>query len=396
MTTDIQEVAQAAGVSVSTVSRTFTKPDLVSAKTRKKVMSAANKLGFRISRSAAALKSGQTMRVAFLTADGVSSWFNSHAFAGLDSVLHPAGYDISVFTMTTARERKDFFQNLPVLRNVDAVVVNSFDIDPQEIARLDDVHVPIIGINVPSNVGFDATVSIDDCAAMHDAVNHLSALDHRNIAFVGQTTHSQLRYSADLRLQGFIDECRNHPSIHETVMLFEPGPDCIDEAINAILTAQPSLTAVCFMKDEIAIPVLFRLRQYNRRVPQDLSIIGFDDIELAGQIGLTTLRQDPYAMGAAVGRKVLDAITLAANSSRNDDMASSAHHRSHSGGHQAADLKRGSSDEGHMISGKSASKPVTGIPAQFETESLASPSTEAYSVFPVHLMLRETTMPLGK
>jgi LacI family transcriptional regulator, repressor for deo operon, udp, cdd, tsx, nupC, and nupG len=382
MTAGIQQVAQTAGVSTSTVSRTFTKPELVSEVTRKKVMFAADKLGFRISRSAASLKSGQTMRVAFLTADGVTSWFNSHTFAGLDSVLHPAGYDISVFTMTTTQERKDFFQNLPVLRNVDAVVVNSFDIDPQEVARLDNVHVPIVGINVPSNEGFDATVSIDDCAAMREAVNHLIALGHRNIGFVGETTHSQLKYSADSRLQGFVDECGNHPSIRKTVMLFESGPNCINEAVNAILTAQPAPTAVCFMKDEIAIPALFRLRQYDRQVPQNLSIIGFDDIELARQIGLTTLHQDPYAMGAAAGDKVLFSINEAACTSQNGETAGPPHAHSHAAqGWTTGDKQQARNEQ-------------TGTSSQTGTTLSEGSPIERYSVFPVQLMLRETTAPL--
>lgn len=88
MKASIQAVAAEAGVSISTVSRTFAKPNLVLPETRSKVMAAAEKLDYRISRSAAALKTGQSFRVALLMSDSISTWFNSNTYAGLDSVLH--------------------------------------------------------------------------------------------------------------------------------------------------------------------------------------------------------------------------------------------------------------------------------------------------------------------
>ena len=93
----IREVAKAAGVSISTVSRAFAHPEVVSEKTRHKVLQAADQLDFNISRSAAALKSGQTFRVALLMNEEITSWFNTQIFAGINSIMHDAGYDISVF-----------------------------------------------------------------------------------------------------------------------------------------------------------------------------------------------------------------------------------------------------------------------------------------------------------
>lgn len=89
----IQAVAKEAGVSVSTVSRTFAKPNLVLPKTRDRVLAAARKLDFQVSRSAAALKSGQSFRIALLHADTIAVWFNANVFRGLNSVFGPAGYD---------------------------------------------------------------------------------------------------------------------------------------------------------------------------------------------------------------------------------------------------------------------------------------------------------------
>ena len=81
----IRDVAEAAAVSISTVSRAFTRPDLVSEKTRSKVLETADRLDFNISRSATALKSGQTYRVALLMNEDITSWFNTQVFAGVES-----------------------------------------------------------------------------------------------------------------------------------------------------------------------------------------------------------------------------------------------------------------------------------------------------------------------
>ena len=163
----IREVAKASGVSVSTVSRAFTRPDLVSDKTRRKVLETADRLDFNISRSATALKSGLTYRAAMLMNEDITSWFNNRVLAGLDDVMHGAGYDISLFQhIDTAENRERFFTTLPVRRNVDAVFVASFAVDSREVEQLKRIRVPIVGINTPGREDFDATVCIDDDEGM--------------------------------------------------------------------------------------------------------------------------------------------------------------------------------------------------------------------------------------
>ena len=158
MATSIQDVAREAGVSISTVSRSFTRPDLVSAKTRERVLAIADKLNFSLSRSAAALKSGRSLRIAVLMSGHIRLWFTASVIEGLNEVLHTQGYDISVFQISSIEERKEFFEMLPVRRNADAVIVASFDIDNNEIAQLASVGVPIVGINSvePEARGFTA------------------------------------------------------------------------------------------------------------------------------------------------------------------------------------------------------------------------------------------------
>ena len=122
MKSSIQDVAQLAHVSISTVSRSFTRPDLVSKATRDKVMKAADELNFSISRSAAALKTGRALRIAVLVSGRLNLWFSSSIIEGLNQIFHDEGYDISIYQMSSIEERREFFDMLPVRRNVDAVI----------------------------------------------------------------------------------------------------------------------------------------------------------------------------------------------------------------------------------------------------------------------------------
>ena len=204
MKASIQAVAAEAGVSISTVSRTFAKPNLVLPETRSKVMAAAEKLDYRISRSAAALKTGQSFRVALLMSDPISTWFNSNTYAGLDSVLHPAGYDISIFEMADTHDRHEFFATLPVRRNVDAVIEASFDFDEAKKQVLGDLTIPVVGMNAPSTHGLDAGVAIDDEASMATIVRFLKSLGHKTLAYIEQPINTTPFVCSDrLRKKGF-------------------------------------------------------------------------------------------------------------------------------------------------------------------------------------------------
>lgn len=307
----IREVAKAAGVSISTVSRAFTRPELVSERTRRKVLETADKLDFNISRSATSLKSGQSYRVAMLMNEEITSWFNTEVFAGIESVMHNAGYDVSLFQhVDTAENRRDFFTNLPVRRNVDAVFVTSFGVDPKEIQQLKRIHVPIIGINTPTQNGFDATISIDDEDGMFTAAQHLINLGHKNIVYVCSDAVDSINSSIDARGQGFVRACKTMEASHDfkwRVVSVPRGKTFADSALTALLALDEFPDAICCQMDMMAIPLVLRLERCHH-TPSDYSIIGFDDSPYADTVNLTTMRQDPYAMGRAAAQKAMKLI----------------------------------------------------------------------------------------
>lgn len=306
MEASISEVAAKAGVSITTVSRAFAKPDMVSEKTRNRVFAAADELNYSISRSATSMKTGRSYRLALLLSEDISTWFNSRLLAGLNSVLHDEGYDISLYSVVTPEERHSFFAELPVRRNADAVIVSSFNVNPDEASRLQSVHIPIVGVNTPSLDGYDATVSIDDRSGMRMIVEHLITLGHERIALVRHRTSPSIPHSADLRIQGFDDVCREAGIVHPETIYYDETVDApADDLLSQMLALPERPTAVCCVMDLMAIPLYFSMIRYGLRVPRDLSLTGFDDSTYAKESGLTTIRQDPAALGRVAAQKTL-------------------------------------------------------------------------------------------
>lgn len=308
----IREVAEAAGVSISTVSRAFTRPDLVSEKTRDKVLETADRLDFNISRSATALKSGQSYRVALLMNEEITSWFNTQVFAGIDSVMHDAGYDVSLYQhIDTAENRREFFMTLPVRRNVDAVFVASFAIDGAEVDQLKRTNVPIIGINTPSTEGFDGSISIDDEDGMFTAAQHLINLGHKHIVYTCSAPAESIHSSIDARGRGFIRACEAAQATRDLdweVLTVPRGTEFVESTLAALLALDDFPDAICCQMDMMAIPLVLRLGQYGHETPRDYSIIGFDDSSYADTVNLTTMRQNPKEMGRIAAQKALTLI----------------------------------------------------------------------------------------
>ena len=310
MSTSIQDVAKAAGVSISTVSRSLTRPGLVSPKTRERVLRIAEELNFSLSRSAAALKSGRSLRVALLMSDHLRLWFSASVLEGLTDVLHDRGYDISIFQISSIDERREFFDTLPVRRNADAVIVESLDIDDAEIEHLSTVGVPIIGINSmlqTPHEGFSATVNIDDATGAMLAARHLLALGHRDIAYIRTDRAISLHFSVETRYHAFVDCCRQ-AGVEPHVIVITEGEQRIADAVTRLMSLPHMPTAVACQEDGIALPLLFQLQRNGISVPDDMSVIGYDDSTYAFDASLTTLRQDPVAMAREAARMTLDLI----------------------------------------------------------------------------------------
>ncbi|OZG68661.1 LacI family DNA-binding transcriptional regulator [Bifidobacterium eulemuris] len=312
--TTIDDVAKEAGVSVSTVSRALRGLDKVNPQTRLRVEEAAARLHFSFSKTASSLASGKTMRVAVLLPNEISDWFNANAFEGVYEVLSKEGYDVVPYVMWSEQDLDRFFQTLPGTQNVDAIIVTSFDLDDDKKRVLSELTLPVIGINTPTNDGLDASAAIDDVEAMRAVVRLLHSLGHASVAYVEQPANpSPFVCSDSVRLQGFLDAVDELGYDDDQVMTIPSmrGKDArdmqtaISDLAAQLLSAPSKPTGICVESDRCAVLLRKELDRLGWKIPDEVSLVGFDGDNLGDLAELTTVRQDPVAIGRAAALKAL-------------------------------------------------------------------------------------------
>ncbi|PJM74659.1 LacI family DNA-binding transcriptional regulator [Bifidobacterium simiarum] len=309
----ISDVAARAGVSEATVSRALRGNGKVREATRAKVRRAAEELHFSFSRSAASLASGKTNRVTILLSAGMNTWFSSSALQGIYEVLAPQGYDLVPCVASSKRQLKDFFAQLPDSKNSDGMIVVSIDLNEEQRAELRELALPSVGLNTPSQGCFDASVRIDDREGMTQAVRLLVSLGHECLAFVDEPARADFEYSASVRADGFrraglecgLDESR---LVHVAMPLlshYESMEEAASVAATKIVSDSTYPTGICVRTDAFAVLLIDQLERCGVQVPRDISVIGFDDSTVAPVAHLTTIRQNPVALGRAAADRIL-------------------------------------------------------------------------------------------
>lgn len=308
--TGIKDVAREVAMSTATVSRALRGLPGVSEETRDRVRETARRLGYVPSPSAAGLASGQTRTVAVVV-PWVTRWFFAAVVQGAEEVLRERGYDLLLYNLAgdePARHR--VFETSMLTKRVDAVLVLSLKPSDDELSRLDKLGRPvtIVGADVP---GW-ATVRIDDVAAARAAVDHLVGLGHRRIAYVGGATEGVLDFTAPAaRLAGYRTALVDAGLPHDP-LLEEDGEFSVaggSRAGHDLLDRADRPTAVFAASDEMAMGVLRSARELGLRVPEDLSVIGIDDHEMAELFDLTTVAQPVHEQGRVAAQQVLAALT---------------------------------------------------------------------------------------
>jgi LacI family transcriptional regulator, repressor for deo operon, udp, cdd, tsx, nupC, and nupG len=307
--TTIKDVAEAAGVSIATVSRALHGLPRVSEATRQRVLAAAADLSYVASPSAASLASGQTNAIG-VVAPFVNRWFFAAIVHSAEERLRRAGYDLLLYSLgTDADERRRAFSGTLLRKRVDAVLVLGLQPTADEVAALSAAGGPvaIVGKDVP---GW-ASVRIDDRAAARCAVRHLIDLGHRRIGFIGGEPDDPLNSTApgDRRV-GYRDELTaaglaTDPAL-EAVGNFTVGGGLA--AGEQLLGLPEPPTALFAASDEMAMGAVQATRRSGRRVPEDVSVIGIDDHEMAELLELTTVAQPVEAQGVLAADMILAAL----------------------------------------------------------------------------------------
>lgn len=301
------DVAEQAGVSVSTVSRTL-RGLPVSAATRARVERAAEELSFAVSRSASSLASGKTGRIAVLM-PSTDGWFQGAALSGVSAELRDRGLDLLVYSVTNMRERSTFFARLPARRNADALLVVSFALDASEQLRLDELGMPVVLVS--QHAEGRASVYADDVAGARRGTRHLVNLGHRRIGFVRWSDDTGFLWSAQDRLEGYRQALREAGlPWDDTLVARADGARrrAVREAVGDLLSLPEPPTALVAEDDTLAIEILGVLRAGGVGVPGRMSLLGFDDRDLAEALNLSTVAQPAVEIGRTAARLALSVL----------------------------------------------------------------------------------------
>ena len=303
----IADVARVAGVSKATASRALSGRGYVAAGTRERVVRAAADMGFVVSSNAASLVTGQSRNVGVVIPH-LDRWFFTQVLEGIESALIAAGYDLTLYRLSAdADQRRRVFDYFLVRKRVDAVIAVGIALTPNEVSMLVSLGKPIVGVG--GEISGIATLSIDDVAASRVATEHVIAQGHRRIMHLGGENDEQADFRVLAhRLEGFraalADAGLGYVDDFRTTVFSIPGGFEAGLEVLADPATRPSaIVAGC---DEIAIGVIVAARQLGIRIPEELSVVGIDDHELAAMFGLTTVRQEPVEQGALAVTIALD------------------------------------------------------------------------------------------
>ncbi|MGW1267084.1 LacI family DNA-binding transcriptional regulator [Streptomyces sp. NPDC002491] len=304
----LADVAERAGVSPSTVSRTMRGLTSVSPEIRDRVEQAARELNFAISRQASSLVTGKTGVMAVLVPT-LDSWFMGSALSSLGPLLRRAGMELTLYVVPDLEERAAFFERLPARRNADALLVFCFDLTMDETARLDDLGMPVIYIS--QHVKGRPSVYVDDVDAACRATRHLINLGHRRIAFAHTVNARGFTFSSRERLLGY-RQALTEASIplDEDLVVTTPPRDKrgTTQAVGNLLSLREPPTAIFAEQDELAASVISTLREVQIDVPERISVLGFDDQLMAEWLNLSTVAQSPSELGRAAAELALELI----------------------------------------------------------------------------------------
>jgi DNA-binding LacI/PurR family transcriptional regulator len=304
----IKEVAQRANVSIATVSRVVNSSDKVSPATREKVLQACKELGYSPNLQAKRLKLGKTHSIMavlpFLTLPSIVE-----RLRGVQQALAPSEFDLIPFSVGSPEDREAYLISLSNRSRADGVLIISLPITDTQVERFHNINMPVVLID--SSHPKLKRINVDDTAGGKLATDHLIELGHRRIAFISDHLDTPLHFSSMAeRFKGY------RKALDEKRIAFNPkyqlqglhGRQEAKQMALELLNMDVPPTAIFAASDTQAIGALDAAKQLNLSVPENLSVIGYDDIRDADYVNLTTIKQPLFESGLEGGKALLNLI----------------------------------------------------------------------------------------
>ncbi len=309
MTASIKDVAKEAGVSIATVSRVLNDIDVVNEDTKKKVLEAIDKLGYRPNIVARSLKTQKTGTIGIIIPD-ISSQFYPEIVRGAEDVANI--YDCNIILCNTDLDPQKEMEYLNILREkmVDGVLYMSNSLERNTLALLKKLQMPAVLVETTDIEESFPSVTIDNEEAAFEAVEYLIKKGRRKIAYIG--IHEDMINAAAKRFTGYKKALLKHNIPFDEDLVYFRGLKAATgyDGMKEILKKGSMPDSLFCASDEIAMGAINALRDEEILVPEEVDVIGFDDSYFAALFypRLTSVAQPTYDMGSVAMRLLIKLI----------------------------------------------------------------------------------------
>jgi len=305
----VKEVAAEAGVSLGTVSNVLNRPHLVSAATRTRVEQAMASLGFVRNESARQLRAGSSRILAYVMLDARNPFFTDVA-QGVEEAANEAGLSLFLCNSNENADREASYLDLLEQQRVHGVLITPVDPEGERLLQLLARGAPVVMVDRAATGRTHCSVSVDDVLGGDLAATHLLDLGHERIAFVGgPASIGQVRD----RLQGVQEAMARAGRPEDSVVQIATSALTVNEGRSAGeriagLPPRRRPTAAFCANDLLALGLLQQCVSLGLRVPEDMAIVGYDDIEFAAAatVPLTSVQQPRRLLGRTAAELLLD------------------------------------------------------------------------------------------
>ena len=293
----IRDVARRAQVSVASVSRVLNRLENVSEETRARVADAVRELGYVPHAGARSLSLARTNAIGVVLPDFHGEFF-SEIVRGMDREASRRGYMLLLSNVHAGNEHSA--NAMRAMRGrVDGLIVLAPHLSEEELGDALPAGTPAVLINTRDDVGGHAAVRLDNPAGARAVAEHLVALGRKRIVHIAGAAGN---IEAQERADAFRAALNDHDGVSLELVQGDFSEESGEVAIEALLQSGQKFDAVFAANDMMAIGVLQALRRAGLRVPEDVAVVGFDDVPLARHLGLTTVR----VRIAELGERALD------------------------------------------------------------------------------------------
>lgn len=275
---DLEAVAKRAGVSTSTVSRVLNKLDVVKSSTRARVVKAAEELNYHPNLHARSLARGKSRLLGIIVSNMENPFFLD-IYRTLESDAHARGHEVVVANTDYQSEQLVASVQLMIGLRVAGLAVIVSEMEEHLIQILTASRIPVAFYDVGTPQRNITNIRVDYRKGIRKTVSYLSSLGHRRMAFVGH--HSTLGPISERRKAFLESVSRSSPNAEAKIFAGTDGLEGGREATRALLESGFQPTAILCVNDFMAVGVMRELREQGLQVPKDVSVTGFDNIQLA-------------------------------------------------------------------------------------------------------------------